>query len=375
MAVAIDLAPVVQNLRCNVELRSLRDAARVAAFVAPSRSATPAITNVKIETDEGDLILSATNLDADVRLRVRANVSQEGGCTLVDAKRFAGALSRAKGDATIEMLGTVLTVTTDAGRHALPTWPEADFPQLPEATTRPIATISGADLARMVRRIAYAMSADVTREHLCGALIERTDGVLRLVATDGHRMALASTPSAGVNFAVIVHRAAIDALARVDIEDEPEVMIRLSPSRVHFCAPLVEVSGKRVDAAFPSYQQILAQTSQPSGSITVDRKVFLGAMRAIGGRPRSGVRLDIDMAHQVVKLTTDDGEGHKASASVEATIGGDPPEAMGFAVQYLREPIEVLSDQHVRFQLGDALGPMKLEADDGTTALVMPMKI
>ncbi|MEI8257752.1 MAG: DNA polymerase III subunit beta [Deltaproteobacteria bacterium] len=373
MAVAdLDLTPVVQTLRCNVPVRDLRDAARVASFVAPSKSASPALQHVKLSADAGEIVLEASSLDADARLRVRANFTLDGSA-LVDAKRFAAALARAKGDAQIEMTGTALVVTTDAGRHALPTWPLADFPQLPEPITRPIATISSADLARMVRAVAYAQSQDVTREHLCGALLERADGVLRMVATDGHRMVVARVTCPGPDFSVIVHRAAIDTLARVGIDDEPEVMIRLSPDRVHFCAPFVEVTGKRVPAAFPAFHQVIPSAS--CGSITFERKAILGALRAVATSPRAGVRLDIDNTRGVVRLTTDDGDGHEATADVEVSIIGEPPEHVGFAQRYLRELLDAIDGEYVTLQLNDNLDPLKVEAADGTIAVLMPMRI
>jgi DNA polymerase-3 subunit beta len=371
-AAEVDLSYLYPSLRASVDVRVLRDAVRVAAFVAPTKSSARALTHLRIESDAGDIVVSATNLDADVRLRIAAHLADDGS-VLVDAKDLTRVLARAKGDAQIECVGASLVTATSTGRHSLPTLPATDFPPLPQTSSPAIATLRGEDLARMIRAVSYAQSIDASREHLFGTLIERADGVLRMCATDGHRLALSTTRNPGPDFRVLVHRAAIDAMARTDIEEESEVLLRLDGSRIFFETPSILVSGKIIDATFPRYESVIPIVSR-EGSITFARRQLLSALDAVSTRHREGVCLDVDTERSVVRLTTSDGD-HEASIEVEAVLSGNPPPRIGFDAHCLRQPLAVISDDHVSVGFGDALDPIRIDSSDGSIAVVMPMRV
>ena len=293
---------------------------------------------------------------------------------LVEAKRFGSVLARAVGDVQLDTTTTSLCITASTGRHTLPTW-VGEFPLLPVPTTRPIVTMSGSELLRMVHAVAYAMSTDATREHLHGTLIDRDEhGVLRLVAADGHRLVVARTDSVGPRFSVTVHRAAIDVLARLDLDDNEPVEIYVGSSRVHFSSPSTTVSGRVIDLPFPSWPQVIPTAL--AGWITLPRRETLSALRAIVVGPRTGVRIDVDREREVVRLSTSDGDGHKAAIELPVTISGEPPERVGFAHRYLREMFEAIDDEFVQVGLGGALDPMKVETTrSDALAVLMPMRI
>jgi DNA polymerase-3 subunit beta len=219
------------------------------------------------------------------------------------------------------------------------------------------------------------MSGDDTRPHLASMFIERRQGELVFVTTDGHRLAKVCVPDDGEEFSVLVGRRTIEAVERMVVVAGGLVRLRRDGDRVWFTSGEEWVSGPVVDAVFPSYEQVIPQSA--GGRITMTTADLATAIRAVASRGTPSVKLRLDSAASMVTLAVEDGEGNVAETTVTATFDGNLPKAIGFNGQYLREMVEALADEGatITIQVSGELDPVRIDSAHGTLAVVMPLRV
>ena len=341
--------------------------ARLKHLVA-RRSAMPVLEHVLVESAGDHLALTMTDLAVFVRVSVAATVTAPGSL-LVPLRKLAEVARSGARRAELAGASMILGGVT----HRLATLPAVDYPAVPEPSGEVLATLLRPTLARLLAQTAYAISEDDTRPHLAALLVERCDGELRFVATDGHRLALARVPDNGPAFKVLVARALIKELARM--VDAPDGLVRLhrEGDRAWFVSGDEWVSGKVVDATFPSYEQVIPVVHD--GSLSMPSGDLRELIHALAPRGTPAVKLALDRDAARVRLTVDDGDGNVTDGEVLASFSGALPEAIGFNARYLREVVGALTseDATVTILMWGAVDPVRIDSAHGTTAVVMPM--
>ena len=344
--------------------------ARLKSVVA-TRSAVPALEAVLLSAADGTLLLTATDASVVVRAAVPANVSSSWATLLVPLRRL---LEVAKGpSARLELAGD--QITTGGVTHRLATLPSVSFPVVLPPTGPVLFTLMRPTLARLIRQTAYAMSHDDTRPHLAAMLVERRGGELVFVSTDGHRLAKASIADDGEDFSVLVGRRTIEAVERMVAVNGGLIRLRRDGDRLWFVSGDEWVSGPIVDAVFPSYAQVIP--ARGGGRIRWSVSELAAAIRAVASRGSPAVTLRFERGASAVVLTVDDGEGNVAEATVAAVIDGELPARIEVDGSYLRELVDALSDDGatITLQVTGELDPLRVDGTNGTTAVVMPMRV
>jgi len=234
----------------------------------------------------------------------------------------------------------------------------------------------------MIDRTMYAASADETRYNLNGVYLEvlEQEQKLRMVATDGHRLAYADR-SIGeeisrVESGVIIPRKGMGELKRlVDEEDADEVEIGFAGNSAVVTTPAVKLVMRLIEGEFPNYRQVLPKASKhrvtvPSDALAqVLRRVQL--LAAEGGK---GVRLQLGAGKLVISAKNPDvGE---ATEELDLDYAGEPV-SIGFNARYLLDCLAVFRAKEVEIGLIDELSPVQIRPTDDSDALavVMPMRI
>lgn len=344
--------------------------ARLKSVVA-TRSALPALEAVLLAGTDDALLLTATDACVFVRVAVPATVASSWATLLVPLRRL---LEVAKGpSARLQLAGDQITV--GGASHRIATLPTATFPAVPPPSGAVLFTLMRPTLARVLRQTTYAMSGDDTRPHLASMFIERRQGGLVFVTTDGHRLAKVCVPDDGEEFSVLVGRRTIEAVERMVAVAGGLVRLRRDGDRVWFTSGEEWVSGPLVDAIFPAYAQVIP--SHSDGRVTMTTADLATAIRAVAARGAPAVRLRLDGAASSVALSVDDGDGNAAEAAVAATFAGDVPKAIGINGSYLRQLVDALADEGatITMQVTGELDPVRVDGAHGTTAVVMPLRV
>lgn len=360
--------------------KTLIDALSKVVGVADKKSAMPILANVLVSAGQ-NVMFAASDMYQTVRCHIDV-VPEDAGSVAIPAKDL---LDRVKmlpdGDVVVTADATQKVTIKAVGspRHyTLAGMPGADFPPLPKCSAdAPKFSWTAGDLRGLVSRVHFAMSSDETRPHVNGMLIEATPGRLRLVATDGHRLALADMAwSHEAEVRIIVPYKAVHELRKLLAKDglAETVELRVSGPTAFWSVAGVEFSTKLTDATFPPYEQVIP--AKPERKASVPRSALISAVKAVSvaadGRT-GGVRFDF--AEGAARLSAQhEGNGGSDELTVDYASA---PGFFGVNAKYMVEAASSFDDEeelHVAFST--ELDPIVITAGKSASkSVLMPMRL
>jgi DNA polymerase-3 subunit beta len=272
-------------------------------------------------------------------------------------------------------------VTCGAARFSLVGLPADEYPALDVNGVEGTLKVEAGLLRTMVGRTSYAMSQDESRPFLNGLYLIARKQELRLVATDGHRLALArNAVAADVEMAGIVPRKAVQELSRV-LSGAEQVDLALGESKFFVRTEGFELVSKLVEGQFPNYEQVIPKTSPLR--LVVEREPLLAAIRRVAvvadDRTRP-VRLTASAAQ--LRLSAQSQELGEAEETLPAEFRGDEL-TIGFNARYVLDALGPMDLPWTVIGLKDALSPGVLHGagdkdaapDDAYRCVIMPMRM
>jgi DNA polymerase-3 subunit beta len=358
---------------------------RIQAIVE-RRNSMPILANVLLDArkeDGGALVVAATDLEVGIRSSQPAKIAKPGALTVSARKLYD--IVRELPDEPVTLQATAnsyLEIHCGRARFSLAGASAEEYPSLPEFPSDRLVRLPAAVLSVMIERTMYAASLDETRYNLNGAFLEVDPAIgrLRMVATDGHRLAQADRAIGpeveGLASGVIVPRKGLAEVKRlVDEEDADEVEIGFAGNSGLVRRGGVTLVMRLIEGEFPDYRKVIPQSFERS--LTVPAEVLIHALRrvAVLSSERSrAVKLDLTERRLVVSSNNPDlGE---ASEELDVDYAGEPL-SIGFNVRYLLDALTALGAKEVRLALRDANSPAQVQpTDDGDAlAVVMPMRL
>ncbi|MFQ6019088.1 MAG: DNA polymerase III subunit beta, partial [Kiloniellaceae bacterium] len=241
----------------------LRSLAHVQSVVE-RRTTIPILSNVLLESEEGWLRLTATDMDIAIIDRAEAEVGQAGAVT-VPAHTLYDIVRKLPEGSQVELDGASeadrLVLCAGRSRFTLQTLPKEDFPVMAEGELSHRFEMPAADLRTLIDRTRFAISTEETRYYLNGIYLHTAENegvaVLRAVATDGHRLARAEMPlpegAAGMP-GVIVPRKTVGELRKLLEEASEPISVALSDTKIRFDCQGAVLTSKLIDGTFPEYE-------------------------------------------------------------------------------------------------------------------------
>jgi len=314
----------------------------------PSKTTLPVLSNILFEAREDGVWMSGTDLDVAVRVKVPADVKEAGSLTAPGKKLQE--ITRELPDQPVEVStrGDQIELRSGRSHFKFNGLPADEFPSLPEIDFADGWTVKGKDLHSLIHHTAFAVSTEESRPILNGVLWELRDGEMRMVATNGHRLARMSIPaeSSGVPSAdFIVPPAALQHVQRL-LKGEDEVQVTRNGNHLGFHAGSTEVFTRLIEGTYPNYEQVIPKDNDKHA--IVPKKALESAVRrmavvASDQTHRIRLRFDQGRVHLNV-LTPDLGEGHD---ELEVSYDGEDLE-IGFNANYLLEVLRYMPTDEVR---------------------------
>jgi len=352
--------------------------------VVERRNTLPILANVLLEPAEGGLAFSATDMEVGLRGLVPAQVKRKGSVTL-NARKLYEIAREAAAEEVVLRSAQAGWVEVLAGRSKfrIVSLDPKDFPQLPlgpDAAPGTTIRIAAGTLREMIDKTLFAVSSDETRFNLSGVFLgSGEDGGLRVVATDGHRLAMVDrrVPEAKLERGVIMPRKGLAEVRRLleDTEDA-EATVIVAPKDVRLLLKSVSFFMRLVEGEFPDYRQVIPGAARVQAR--ANRNDLLAALRRISllASERSrGVKLHLERGR--LELSASNPDQGEASEDIEVSYGGDPL-TIGFNARYLIDVLAVHAEGDViEIGLTDEVGPGVLRGsqDPEYTYVVMPMRL
>lgn len=354
---------------------------QLAVSVVERRQTLPVLSNVLITLDGGQLSLTGTDLEVEVlgRAELDGDGETQDGEITIPARKLMDICKSLPDGAMISFSeeGGRVSVRSGRSRFTLSTLPAAEFPSVDEGPGEVEFTLAGASLKGLIDSTAFAMAQQDVRYYLNGMLWEADQGTLRAVATDGHRLAMATREmpfSVPEKVQAIVPRKGVAELSRI-LSDEGDVTVTIGANHVRVQGSDFRFTSKLIDGAYPDYERVLPRggTKNLIGSREVLRQAF-NRTAILSNEKYRGVRLLLD--ESVLKMTANNPEQEEAEEEVTVEYDGDSLE-IGFNVNYLLDVLNVLKGEKTLFILSDANSSALVQDPDDHSAVyvVMPMRL
>ena len=267
-----------------------------------------------------------------------------------------------------------------SSRFTLSTLPAREFPNVENSIGTHQLTLKQGQLKRLIDRTGFAMAQQDVRYYLNGMLWELDSKQLRVVATDGHRLAMCTlkdkisvTGEGGVQ--MILPRKGVLELARLLVDDEAEIQINIGSNHIRATTGDFTFTSKLVDGKFPDYEKVVPRspTNILKGSRQELRQAFTRTA-ILSNEKFRGVRLKLTA--NTLDIVANNPEQEEAEETVPVDYSGETLE-IGFNVSYLLDVLGVLSGDQIKLSLADPNSSALLEESDEGDSLyvVMPMRL
>ncbi|MDX9739897.1 MAG: DNA polymerase III subunit beta [Gammaproteobacteria bacterium] len=347
--------------------------------IVERRQTLPILGNVLLRVSQGELSLTSTDLEIEMRTEVSVEGS-ESGETTVPARKFLD-ICRSLTDGT--MLEFTLgneraTLRAGKSRFVLSTLPAAEFPGIEVSSEAVRFTVPQKVLRNGIQKTQFAMAQQDVRYYLNGMLMEVVGDRVSLVATDGHRLALCRlgiSEKLPKDQSVIIPRKAVQELSRLLAESEGDAEIVLGPNFIQVNTTDMRFTSKLIDGRFPDYQNVI-----PSGSTrsaVCEREPLrqaLSRVSILSNEKYRGVRLRF--GGDVLRIFAHNPEQEEAEEELAVDFAGDELE-VGFNVTYLLDALGACEGDQIRMSLVDANSSCLIHGagDQDSRHIVMPIRL
>ena len=346
--------------------------------VVERRQTMPILSNVLLVARDGELSVTATDLEVELVARTEVDVETGGEITVSGRKLLDICKALPDGaDVSISVSGEKLGVRSGRSRFTLTTLPAAEFPTVEDIKAGQTITVPQDVLGRLIEKTHFSMAQQDVRYYLNGMLLETGGPHLRAVATDGHRLALCQAELDGAKLEeqqVIVPRKGVLELQRL-MSGNGDLDIELGANHVRIQLDGIRFTSKLIDGRFPEYERVIPQDS--SNELKADKEVLRAALQRtaiLSNEKYRGIRLII--RDSGVVLQAHNPEQEEAEEEVEVEYSGEDIE-IGFNVNYLLDAIGAVDSEEVTLSVVDSNSSclVRQPGSDDSKFVVMPMRL
>jgi len=369
-------------MKLTIQREALIKPLQMVSGVVERRQTLPILSNILMEVSDHQLLMTATDLEVEMSIElVLAEQSKcETGKITIPARKFMDICRALPDDAVIDLAidGDRAIVRAGKSRFVLSTLVADDFPGIDANKDILEFAMPQLDLKQAIERTQFAMAHQDVRYYLNGMLLEISSDALRLVATDGHRLALCDQGldiNNKENQQVIIPRKGVMELARLLEESDSVAKLQLGSNYIRVNTDGISFTSKLIDGRFPDYQNVV-----PDGGdkiVICDKETLRQALsRAsiLSNEKYRGVRLQFSTG--LLRIFAHNPEQEEAEEEVIIDYSGANLE-IGFNVTYLMDAVSACTSENVSLSLSDANSCCMIQPQGSTGCkyVVMPMRL
>lgn len=343
------------------------------------RQTLPILGNILFTAIDGNLSLTATDLEIEIVSRV-TTIEVSDFQTTIPAKKLFDICKALPDQAQIEFAveDNKVTLVSGRSRFTLSALPAKDYPKLDDINAQQSFSIPHNILKALIDKTSFAMAQQDVRYYLNGLLIELSNGLIKLVATDGHRLAMSEyNTDIQVTFdkQIILPRKGVMELARLLDNSDALVKLTLSQNHLRIETEALTFTSKLIDGKFPDYNRVIPFDG--NNIMTVDReslKTTMSRISILSNEKYRGIKLTLATGNLVIQANNPDQE--EAEEELAVNYNGAEIE-IGFNVTYLIDVLNALHCDNVQLKLKDSNSSCIItDANDPSSLyVVMPMRL
>ena len=352
--------------------------------IVERRHTLPILANVLLRKTGDEIEFTTSDLEIQVRTRAALDGDVASFATTVGARKLIDILRSMPAEQVVSLSSAQnkLTLAGGKSRFTLQTLPADDFPLVQEAADfGPAFSVPQKVLKALIDQVHFAMAVHDIRYYLNGILFVAEGSSLTLVATDGHRLALAQAQLASdiPKQEVILPRKTVLELQRLLKDDKEEaeapIEMRFAGNQAKFAFSGMEFVTKLVEGKFPDYNRVIPKSHK--NHVTLGRVPLLSSLQRaaiLTSEKFKGVRLNVEPG--VLRIASSNAEQEEAKEELEIDYAGDAIE-IGFNVTYLMDALANMGQEMVTLSLQDANSSALVTVPEqaGFKYVVMPMRI
>ena len=353
--------------------------------VITSNPVVPILENVLFEIENGNLLITASDLQTSVMVELQVE-SKENGSVAIPAKILIDTLKNLPEQPvtfSIDENNYNIEINSDNGRYKLAGENSADFPKVPEISDGYSFTVNANTLALAIGNTIFSTSTYELRPAMTGVFFRLSSNSCTFVSTDGHRLVkYIRTDISGdeVDHDMIIPRKSLNLLKTIiPSDDKNDINIEFNASNAFFSNDNIKLVCRLIDERYPDYENVIP--SDNSNSIEVDKSEILSSLKRISiyaNKTTNQVRLKVS-GSEILISAEDLDFSNEANERISCEHDGDDIE-IGFNAKFL---IEILSNIHsdkVIFKLSEPnraglVLPEDIEDEEDLTMLVMPVML
>jgi len=348
--------------------------------IVERRHTLPILANVLLRKSGKQLEFTTSDLEIQVRTAAELGGDEADFNTTVGARKLIDILRSLPNDQLVTLSAAQNKLTLQAGksRFTLQTLPAEDFPLVNEAVDfGPAFSIPQRTLRTLVNQVHFAMAVHDIRYYLNGILFIAEGKELTLVATDGHRLALAQSllDNEVPKQEVILPRKTVLELQRLLKDEDTPIEMRFAGNQARFSFSGMEFVTKLVEGKFPDYNRVIPKNHK--NSVVMGRAPLLASLQRaaiLTSEKFKGVRVNIEPGS--LRIASSNAEQEEAKEELEIDYNGDAIE-IGFNVTYLMDALANMGSEMIKLELQDTAASALFTVPDqpGFKYVVMPMRI
>lgn len=345
-----------------------------------SKSQLPILLNILLETSDGKLKISATDLEIGIETFIPVTIEEEGSTT-VPAKTFTELINSLREEqVTLQTSENVLEVISKKTKSVFQTTSKEEFPTLYEEKGEKIAVLPVETLRKDFSSVIFSASTDTTRPALSGVLVRREAEGFLLVATDGYRLSLKHYKVEGKegfeDQSFIVPARVFKELLSISEEGASiDMYISAGSNQILFEQADTVLVGRLIEAEFPNFEKIIP--SDFSVSVAFDREEMQQAVKicSIFARDAANIiKLSFHSDH--ITVSSQSSTVGENTVDVEAKLAGEENE-IAFNARYLLDFFANVDAGEIIFEMTGPLNPgvFKIKEDPSFLHLIMPIRV
>lgn len=368
-------------MKFTITREKLQEGLVAVAASVPTKTTLPVLSNLLVEATRDGLRLSGTDLDIAVSTTIPASVDQEGAITLPARKLVE--IVRELPSAAIRITSSGeqrVAIECGKSKFKLLGLPKEEFPAFPAVKFESGWRVPSKDLQKLISHVAFAASTEESRPILNGVLWELKNDRMRMVATNGHRLARMDVPvvgGGGQQADLIVPPKALDQIKRLFAADD-EVELAKSENHLGFRSASTQVFTRLIEGPYPNYEQVIPRENDKLA--TADKAALISALRRMSIVASDQThRIRMAFANASCKLSVQTPDLGEAQEELAVGYEGDPLE-IGFNALYLLEVLKYMPTDEVRLtfkapERAATCEPVGWDDPASYLTLVMPLRL